>query len=338
MPEIRLNLVTREWVIIASERAKRPVDFKNNKERRPMPPFLASCPFCAGNEQKTPEERYRIQDSSGGWKIRVVANKYPALSLQGERKRITDGFRRSETGVGIHEVMIESPRHDLMIPRMEPGHIEDIIRTYKERFIDAHRDKRIEHVIIFKNYGEGAGTSLEHPHTQLVGVPVMPIQFRERVQAAMHYFDDTGECLICALTKREREEGVRVVTDTPNFITFIPYAALSPFHTWIFPKRHSASFATINEEEIKDLAHHLKILLSKFHYGLEDPDYNYVIRSSRPQDCENEYCHWYLSIVPRLTKTAGFELGSGMFINSSVPEKSAEFLRSVQVPVTMEGE
>lgn len=330
MPELRLNLVTREWVIIATERAKRPKDFKNHVDRQAQPPYLASCPFCPGNEQKTPEEHFRLSDDSG-WKIRVVANKYPALSSKGEKIRAANGYRRSMTGVGIHDVIIETPVHNLSLALMDLRHIEEIIRIYKARFIDAYHDPRAEHVIIFKNHGEGAGTSLEHPHTQIVSIPVVPVQVRDRVQTALHYYDDTGECMICSIMGRERSEGIRIIFDTPGFVTFIPYAALSPFHTWIFPKRHSATFSEITENEIMDMAAHLKNLLSKFHYGLDNPDYNFVIRSSRPQDKDNVYSHWYMSIVPRITKTAGFEMGSGMFINTSLPEESAEFLRSVRV-------
>lgn len=330
MSELRLNQVTREWVIIASERAKRPIDFMNSRSERPQsPPFLGSCPFCPGNEHRTPAEQFRTP-ADGGWKIRVVSNKYPALT-DGEKKRTADGFRRSVTGVGIHEVIIESPIHNMSISSMEHSDVAELVRTYKRRFLQAHRDPRIEHVIIFKNHGEGAGTTLDHPHTQLIGTPVVPVQFRERVQSAMHYFDDTGECLLCAILRKEIEEGVRVLNDTGHFLTFIPYAALSPFHTWIFPKRHSAAFSSITEDEITDLAFHMKAILSRFYRGLDDPDFNYVIKSSRPEDDGNEYCHWYLSIVPRLTKAAGFELGSGMYINASLPEKSAEFIRSVRV-------
>jgi UDPglucose--hexose-1-phosphate uridylyltransferase len=331
MPEIRLNVVTREWVIIATERAKRPSDFRNNKERNHLPHYLPTCPFCPGNERKTPLERFRVPDGDN-WKIRVVANKFPALSPEGVKTRREDGgLARMVSGVGLHEVIIETPAHNITTGLLDLPQLEELVRTYRARFMEAHTDGRIEHAIIFKNHGEGAGTSLEHSHSQLIATPIVPIQFRDRVQAALHYFDDTGECIICALTRKDREEGSRIILDTAHFVTLIPYAALSPFHTWLFPKRHSASFASINDEEIKDLAFHLKTILSKFHYGLDDPDYNYVIKSSRPQDAENEYCHWYIGIIPRVTQAAGFELGSGMFINSSLPEKNAEFLRSVKI-------
>ncbi len=330
MSELRLNLVTREWVIIARERAKRPEDFKRSRRRRDIPVHSEGCPFCPGNEAMTPQECFRL-DGEGGWRIRVVKNKYPALSDEGTRQRRIDGPRRMVTGVGTHEVIIESPLHNTNPALMDIQGVEEIIRTYRARFLEAYRDERVEHVIVFRNHGEDAGTSLEHPHSQLIATPVVPVQFRDRVNAAMHYFDDTGECLVCDILRSEMADGMRIVIDTEHFLTFIPYAALTPFHTWIIPKRHSASFCSIDEKETRDLAYHLNTVLSKFHRGLDDPDYNYVIRSSRPKDSENEYCHWYLSIVPRLVRSAGFELGSGMFINTTLPEDNARYLRAVEV-------
>lgn len=330
MSELRLNLVTREWVVIATERAKRPTDYANSVPfKTPLPEQLSSCPFCPGNEHRTPQEKFRLPDD-GSWTIRVVENKYPALS-GGEVGRVVEGSRRTVTGVGIHDVIIEHPLHNVSTALMEPEHLQDVIRTYRERFILAHSDPRVEHVIVFKNHGEGAGTTLTHTHSQLIGTPVVPVQWRERVYAAQQFFDNTGECLMCSILRQEKEEGARVVIETDHFLTFIPYAALSPFHTWIFPKRHSASFSTISDVEIKDLAYHMKTLLSKCFYGLENPDYNYVIKSSRPRDRENEYCHWYLAIVPRVVDAAGFQIGTGMFINTSIPEKSAEFMRGAPV-------
>ncbi|MBI5561361.1 MAG: galactose-1-phosphate uridylyltransferase [Deltaproteobacteria bacterium] len=330
MSELRLNLITREWVVISTERAKRPGEFTNSRSERPTPPpYLHTCPFCAGNEHKTSEERARVGDGKG-WQIRVVANRYPAVSIAGEKTRHADALMRSVSGVGVHEVVIEHPAHNTSTALFELRHLENVLRVYRERFTEANRDPRVEHAIIFKNHGEGAGTAVDHPHSQLIATPVVPYQFRDRVRAAMHYFDDTGECLHCAMIKRERSEGARAVIDTEHFFTFVPYAALSPFHTWIFPKRHSASFSDIRDGELTELAYHLKTLLAKFYFSLENPDFNYVIRSSRPQDAGNEYCHWYLAIVPRLSKAAGFELGSGIYINTVLPEESAAFLRSAR--------
>lgn len=329
MPELRLNLVTREWVIIATERAKRPTDFMRQETRRIPPPYLESCPFCPGNEHRTPEELFRLP-LDGTWKVRVVANKYPAVSREGERKRAINGTRRWVAGVGLHDIIIESPEHDTNPALMELSDLEEVVRIYRDRFVEAHLDPRVEHAIIFRNHGPGAGTSIEHPHSQLIAIPVVPVQYRDRIQAAMQYFDSTGECLFCDTIRMEQEAGSRVVIETEHFLTFVPYAALSPFHVWIFPKRHSASLADITDEEIKAAAFHIKGLLSRFYTGLENPDYNLVIRSSRPRDVGNEFSHWYMSVVPRVSKVAGFEMGSGMYINSSLPEESAEFLRSVK--------
>jgi len=330
MPELRLNLVTREWVIIATERAKRPEEFKSLPTKKAVPDFLKGCPFCPGNEEKTPKETFRI-DGDKNWRIRVVQNKFAALSEIGEKKRVNNGIRRMVNSVGRHEVIIETPQHDVHPALLPIGHMEDLIHIYKNRFLDAYRDPRVEHVIIFKNHGERAGTSLEHPHSQLIATPVVPAQYRDRMEAATHYFDDTGVCLICDELQSELSEGKRIIMDTAHFVTFIPYAALSPFHTWIFPKRHTAAFSDITEPEIADLALHLKSLLCKLYYGLDNPDYNYVIRSAKPSEARNEYVHWYLAIVPRITRTAGFEIGSGIYINSSLPEQSAEFLKAVKI-------
>lgn len=329
MSELRLNLITREWVIIAKERALRPEDFKRTTERPKLAQHVADCPFCPGNEKTTPPEQFRVQGDED-WKIRVVNNKYPALSSTGEKHRTRKGNWRIVTGVGQHYVIIETPAHNMSPALLPKKHVSSIIRTYRDMFISAYRDPRVEHVIVFRNHGRAAGTSLEHPHSQLIATPIVPVQFRDRIQAAQYYYDDTGKCLSCDMMENELSDRVRIICESDHFLTFVPFAALSPFHTWIFPKRHSASFADITVNEINDLAHHLKTVLAKFHNGLNDPDYNYVIRSSRPMDAGNEYCHWYLSIVPRLTTPAGFEMGSGMYINTSVPEESAAYMRSVK--------
>lgn len=330
MPELRLNLITREWVIIAEERARRPEDFRAESERSSLPPFSETCPFCPGNERRTPPETFSLKDENG-WRIRVMPNKFAALSHDGERRRDNGGIKRTLSGVGIHEVIVETPFHNMTTALMPLSHLEDLIRVYRERFVDAYNDPRVEHVIIFRNQGEKAGTSIEHPHSQLVGVPVTPIQVRMRVDEAIRFFDDTGDCLVCKTLNDELEEKSRIIMETAHFVAFIPYAALSPFHIWIFPRRHNPSFAWINEEEITDLAKIMKATLGKVYYGLDNPDFNYTIRSMRPVTGNVEFYHWYLSIVPRVSQASGFEMGTGMYINISLPEESAGFLRSIDV-------
>jgi UDPglucose--hexose-1-phosphate uridylyltransferase len=330
MPELRLNLITKEWVIISTERAKRPEDFKSRNRKKSLPHFVKTCPFCPGNEAKTPQEIFRISENDE-WKIRIVPNKFAALNRDVERMRLNEGYKHVVSGFGVHAVIIESPQHNVTMAFLSLEHLREVISTYKRRFIELYDDTRIGHVIIFKNHGEGAGTSLEHPHSQIIGTPVTPFQVRHRIEEAMRFFDITGGCLICRTFKEEKQEGKRIIFETEHFIAFIPYAAISAFHTWIFPKRHTGSFSDISDEEIRDLALNLKTVLTKLYLGLNNPDFNYSIRSNRTKDAKSEFSHWYISIIPRISTAAGFELGSGIYINSSLPEESAGFLRDINV-------
>ncbi|MGD1804309.1 galactose-1-phosphate uridylyltransferase [Dapis sp. BLCC M126] len=332
MTELRQNLITRDWVIIATERAKRPDDFiKPEKSQIVIPSYQPNCPFCLGNEHLTGPESFRLKDNNG-WRVRAVPNKYPALTPTGEKVRNIDKTFRSLTGVGFHEVIIEHPRHDVIIPFLELKDIVNILRVYRLRYAEIKKDKRIQTILIFKNHGKGAGTSLEHPHSQLAATPIVPYQLRIRINEAMRYFDDTGECLFCRTLADELAAEERIIYASKHFVAFIPYAALSPFHTWIFPRHHTSSFDEITESEMLDLADNLKTVLGKLYYGLNNPDYNYIIRSIPTDEQRTDYFHWYLAIVPRVSLTAGFEMGSGMFINTAVPEENAAFLRSVEIP------
>ncbi|MEM1171874.1 MAG: galactose-1-phosphate uridylyltransferase [Cyanobacteria bacterium P01_H01_bin.35] len=334
MTELRQNLITRDWVIIATERAKRPDDFtKPDKSQIVIPSYQPDCPFCLDNEHLTGPESFRLKDNNS-WRVRAVPNKYPALTPIGEKVRKVDKNFRSMTGVGFHEVIIEHPLHNVTIPLLDIKDIVNIFRVYRLRYSQIKQDKRIQTILIFKNHGKGAGTSLEHPHSQLVATPIVPYQLRIRIQEAMRYFDDTGECLFCRTLADELAAEERIVYATKDFVSFIPYAALSPFHTWIFPRRHSSSFDEITESEMLDLADNLKTVLAKLYYGLNNPDYNFIIRSIPTDEKRTDYFHWYLAIVPRVSLAAGFEMGSGMFINTTVPEKNASFLRSVDIPIS----
>jgi UDPglucose--hexose-1-phosphate uridylyltransferase len=332
MPELRQNIITREWVIIAKERAKRPDQFVRPPQPSvPLPAYSPECPFCAGNEQMTIRETYRVSGEKG-WKVRVVLNKFPALSSEGDRVRHIDGIYRSMTGVGINEVIIEHPRHDLSPALFSVEDLTDVVATYVHRYRELKKDPRIEAVIVFKNHGERAGTSLPHPHSQVAGMPIVPSQIRHRMEEAIRYFDETGECVFCTTLRHELRDRQRIIAESPHFVAFIPYAALSPFHLWIFPRRHTSSFEDIFDHEVADLAAIMRTVLAKLYYGLNDPDFNYSIRSSLARDGEREYFHWYLAIIPRIARTAGFEIGSGMYINPSLPEESAGFLRDVKLP------
>lgn len=331
MPEIRQNIATKEWVVISTERAKRPEDFKSLKEKKVLPEWSEKCPFCPGNEQMTPYETYVITDEYGKWKIRVIPNKYPAVVQEGTVEFKIEGIKRCVSGVGSAEVVIESPKHNAILPLMPENHIEQIINVYRDRYLAIEKDKRIKMIIIFRNYGEQAGASIEHPHSQIIAIPVVPFHIRYRIEEAMRYYDETGECVFCRMLSEELKLQERIVVETGHFVSFIPYAALAPFHMWILPRRHTESFGEITDDEISDLAKNLKLTLAKLYYGLDNPDYNFVIRSVPVNEKGKDYYHWYITIMPRLVKTAGFEIGTGMSINSSIPEENAKFLREIKV-------
>lgn len=331
MPQLRQNMATKEWVIIASERAKRPEQFVQaaHSSITERPVYDASCPFCPGNEELELEVLRFPQE--GAWQLRAVQNKYPALQREGERKRVFDGVRREISGVGYHEVLVESPLHNTCPALESPEQLTLMLKAFQQRGWEIAKDRRVQHIIYFKNHGLRAGTSLVHPHTQLIGLPVVPYSVRTRTEEARRYFDDTGNCVFCEMLEHELANGQRIVAQNDKFVAFIPYAAFSPFHLWILPRAHEADFLRVLAEELSALGSLLRTVLRKLYIGLRDPDYNYIIRSVPVRDPGDEYLHWYLSIVPRLNRTAGFEMGSGMFINTALPEESAAFLRAVEV-------
>lgn len=330
MSELRFNFVTGDWVIIAPERARRPEDFKDTRKKEELPVYVETCPLCAGNEKETPPETFRIEEG-GKWSVRVVPNKFAAVMPEKTIIRESTGVKKFMTGAGMHEVIIDTPLHNTSIAMLPVSDVENILFAYKKRFLDLYKMSFIEHVIIFKNHGLRAGTSLQHPHSQIVGTPVIPGRLKGRIEEALRYYDDFGQCLYCLILKEELTDGVRIISQNDSFAAFIPYSALSPFHIWIFPKRHSGCFGSISDSELHDLALTLKEVLERLHIGLGDPDFNYVIHSLSPSECAVRYFHWYLSIVTRVTRTAGFEIGTGMYINPSIPDSSARFLRDIKL-------
>jgi UDPglucose--hexose-1-phosphate uridylyltransferase len=336
MPEIRQDPTTKEWVIIATERGKRPHDFIRRGDKEELPPFVASCPFCPGNESQTPPEVLAYTESNkaseSNWLVRVTPNKYPALVRGVKMKREEESrFFRKMDGIGAHEVIIESPYHNRPIPLMNQKEVEDILRAYRERYNALKKDPMIKLIIIFKNHGESAGTSLLHPHSQLVATPVVPMHVRKKYEVATAYFDDTGRCIYCDICEDELTAEKRIVLKTDKFVVFHPFASRSAFETWIAPRRHLSSFGNIPTEDIPDLASMLQISLLKIYKSLNNPDFNFVIHTAPVDDESKSYYLWHIQIIPRLTTVAGFEIGSGIFINTSLPEETAEFIRNVKI-------
>lgn len=329
MSIIRQDPTTKEWVIIAAERKRRPHEYRRHARAHPQPTETGPCPFCPGHEAATPEEVFRVPDASGiGWAVRVISNKYPALGATGllERRETGPLFREMD-GVGTHEVIIETPSHDRSLPLMTDREVADVLTAYQARYRSLREDSRLKYIIIFKNHGEAAGTSLAHPHSQLVATPVPPMLLRRKYDVAVAHYDDTGRCLYRDIAEEERRAKSRVVLETNRFLVFHPFASRVPFETWITPKRHQPSFGQVGEEDLHELAPVLRRTLRALYERLGDPDFNYIIHSAPIEDENKDYYLWHIQILPRLTTIAGFELGSGIYISTMLPEQSATVIR-----------
>ena len=332
MTELRQNMATKEWVIIADERARRPdayIESHTHITTEMQEAFDSNCPFCPGNEERDLE--IESMPAAGPWQTRVVYNKYPALARDGELARTYDGVHRRISGVGHHEIVVEHPVHNTTLALMTTDEIKYVLETFYNRGWSIRKDSRIEQIIYFKNHREPAGASLKHPHSQIIGLPVVPTDIRHRIEEARRYFDDNGECVFCVMMRDELQKKIRLVAENDHFVAFVLYAAPSPFHIWVLPRQHSVSFLYCQPDEIMGLADVVRLVLRKLYVGLHDPAYNLIIRSAPVKEISNDYLHWYVTLIPRLSRTAGFEMGSGMFINPALPEESAAFLREVKV-------
>jgi UDPglucose--hexose-1-phosphate uridylyltransferase len=323
-------------VIISTDRAKRPSDFF----RESVKVKGGFCPFCAGNESKTPSEilAYRPnasgvtpQKDGPGWTVRVVPNKFPALGIEGTLNKQAEGMFDKMNGIGAHEVVIETPDHAATLASLPAKKIEDVLWAFRDRILDLKKDRRFKYILLFKNHGEAAGASLEHSHSQLIALPILPIYVVEELQGAKQYYIYKERCVFCDAIRQETESGVRVVAENEDFITLAPYAPRFPFETWILPKRHESAFENSSSQMFENLAKALKLLLMKADRVLDNPPYNLVVHSSPAQDPTNEYYHWHIEFMPKLTKTAGFEWGTGFYINPTPPEEAAKFLRDANV-------
>ncbi|MBI4295050.1 MAG: galactose-1-phosphate uridylyltransferase [Chloroflexi bacterium] len=334
MSELRQDPTTKDWAIISTERSKRPHQFAPDGQlEAEIPAFDEKCPFCPGNEAQTPPEIMRISSTEGSdsapWQVRVVPNKFSALSLgRGTiTRRLSGELFLSLDGMGVHEVIVETSRHNARLCLMEVPEVERLLSAYRSRYNALKTHPYIRFIIIFRNYGVRAGTSLEHPHSQLVGTPVAPPYIRRKFQVATSYYDDMGRCLYCHVFRDERDTGDRIVLETDEFLVFHPFASRYPFETWIAPKKHCSSFGLITESQLSELAWVLKRYLSKMHSLLKAPHYNLMVNTSPTENEENPYYDWHIIIIPRLTMIAGFEIGTGISINTALPEETARFLR-----------
>lgn len=336
MPELRQDPATREWVVVATERARRPEDFSRGDAREQLPAYVADCPFCPGNESMTPPELWANRDGWGqpdgpGWTVRVVPNKFAALVPSANLEREEEhGFFRSMEGFGAHEVVIEGPAHNGDLCEQSDEKVEEIVEACRTRYLALEKDKRYRLVTIFRNRGREAGTSLEHPHSQILATPIVPLHIRQRLEEATRYYDNHGRCVFCEMIDWEREDAERMISDEDGFAVFAPFGARVPFELYIMPHVHRSTFGEITDLEATAFARVLRRTLGRLNRAIGNPPYNLVVRTAPFADRGEDFYHWHCKIVPRLTTAAGFELGTGVYINVSLPEETAAYLRKVE--------
>ena len=327
--EMRYNPVSGDWVIYATARRARPDEMRPRAGLcSPASSYEPSCPFCPGNDHMLPGILLELGSDAGDWKVRVVPNRYPALTPEGNCTESPEGVYRVMQGIGHHEVIIESQHHNRPIGSLSPSEAKFVIEAYHRRYRDLAANPGIRTVFIFRNHGVKAGTSLLHPHSQIIATPLVTQSMQTRRRQALAHVKTSGRCLFCQISEEEAHTGRRIVFQNDHFVGFVPYAAETPCETWIVPTAHRADFGDIAEDEKTGLAEALQSVLARIRETLNDPDYNFVIHSVPFADAvEAPALHWYVQIQPRLTTPAGFEMGSGIRINPSLPEADAAFLR-----------
>jgi UDPglucose--hexose-1-phosphate uridylyltransferase len=334
MSELRLDPVTARWVIISSEKDLGPEEYNIES------PVIrgGTCPFCPGNEKLTPPEVDADRPTgtsvdTPGWETRTVPNKYPALKNEPNISRTGVGVFDKMGGVGEHEVIVEDIDHNKQLADLTIEQIKKVIRVYKKRSITLGKDERFKYVLIFKNYGSAAGASLEHSHTQLISLPVIPRRVIEELECAHRYFDYKERCVFCDIVRQEAEHRHREVSENEDFIAFCPFASRSPFEISIIPKLHNADFNSITESQTEGFARILKDLLVRMKAALKNPPYNFIIHTIplNGNGDAADYYHWHVEMMPKLSRIAGFEWGSGFYINPTSPEKASGILREAKI-------
>jgi len=331
MPELRRDPIHGRWVIISTERGRRPSDFVTEQPR----PTGGFCPLCEGNEDKTPPEIIAFRDNgtppnTPGWSLRVVPNKFPALHIEGDLNREGDGIYDKMNGIGAHEVVIETPLHYETIATLPLKAVKNVLWAYRERMIDLRRDQRLRYVLVFKNHGIAAGASLEHSHSQIIALPIVPRRVSEEIEGAKNYFHYKDRCVFCDIIRQELQQKSRLIMENQAFLSIAPFASRFPFETWILPKTHYPSFEHMESLLYGQAAQILSETLHRLHHVLNDPPYNYIIHTSSFSELENDHYHWHFEIMPKLTKVAGFEWGTGFYINPTPPEEAAQYLREAK--------
>lgn len=337
MSEIRKDPASSTWVIVSTERGKRPSDFKEaekEEEKKPTRP----CPFCATSEEMTaPVKEHaiwpgEIDGKTKTWRTRVLANRFPALDPAEELTQTQkDGLYHLLSGVGGHEVIVDSPNHDDKLSTMSLDQIEAIIRTYRERYRFWRTDPRVVYLTVYRNYGLAAGASVAHPHSQSIATPLIPPRVFDKLEEARNFYEQNSECVHCRMTQTElKAKPSRKVFENKTMIAFCPFASRFPFEVWILSKYHYSSIEGIPQKKIKDLAEVISEVFKRLSKVLGDPPYNLILQVAPLRTPGLLYYHWHFELIPRLSMPAGFEWGAGMYINIMSPEDAAKALREAR--------
>jgi UDPglucose--hexose-1-phosphate uridylyltransferase len=333
-PEFRRDPLHNTWVVFAPERQRRPQDYA----AATLSP-TALDPFAEGNERLTPPEVFAVRKektkpNEPGWRVRVVPNRYPALRIEGQLDAKPEGLYDRVTGIGAHEVIIETPHAETALEDLSINGMAEVFATYRERILDLDKDSRFQHIYIFKNYGPSAGASLAHAHSQLIALPIVPPMVEAKLIRAREHFAARQRSLFADILYTERSGATRMVAENDSYALFCPYASRFPFELAVYPRRHHPDFVSCSPTELYDLAEVVRFALQRLNAVLEKPGYNLLLHTAplkRPLNdrfasAKHDYC-WHLEIVPRFHSLAGFEIGLGAYINTVYPEDAARFLR-----------
>ena len=332
MAELRRDPIVGRWVIINTEDSMTPDDFEKEDQ---TPKHQATCQFCYGREHQTPPEIEASRapgtaPNTPGWSVRVVPNKFPALRIEGNIDRRGMGVFTLANGIGAHEVVIETPDHNKALADLSKEEFLEVIRKFCSRSWNLAQDKRFKYIIIFKNFGGSAGTSVEHGHSQIIALPMVPKHVLEELEGARRYHELRERCIFCDVIQQEYQDKERIVVENKNFVVFCPYVPRYAFECWVLPKRHIPHFFEMSEEEQHDLSLILKEALWRIKSCLFNPSYNFFIHTAPVNQEYTGSYHWHIEIVPKLTREAGFEWGTGFYVVPTAPQIAAKFLKEVK--------
>ena len=332
-PELRRDPITGRWVIIAPERSHRPMALEGAEPKHRVGTEARVCPFCVGRECDTPNEVFAIREpgtaaDSPGWQLRVVPNMYPAVRDAEPIATSNADLFQSQPAAGRHEVVIESPDH-VANPALLPDDLfRDVFIAYRERVKAFAADPSLQYVSVFKNVGAEAGASLGHCHSQIVALPLVPLEIDRELTGAAEYRSRTGRCVFCDLVKDELAGGVRVVAETPRLVALAAYAARFSHETWILPKRHASRYEDLTDDLAAELAALMKRLVTALDRVLAEPAYNWYLHAAPLRSADVPHYHWHFEVMPRTARPAGLEWGTGCFVNPVAPEAAAAHLRA----------